>query len=222
MGYLHNGVKTGGLPIDYIQRFVDEYGINVFIETGTAGGDSVRSASYIFEICHSIEIVDGRPEGEFSGNVTLHNGDSASLLKSVSQPYKGDRIVFWLDAHWSEPYESPEDVNECPVLEEITAIKGHDCLVLIDDARLFFGAHPYPGDPRKWPKFQQVFDSLRNSFPKHLISVVDDYIIAVPDYMQDTFHNEWRERFKERYPEAIDRVKMEMRNSLDYLKKFIG
>lgn len=221
MGYLHNGVKTGGLPIDYIKRFVDEYDIKIFIETGTAGGESVRAASYEFEICHSIEIVLGRPEGSFFENINLHHGDSATLLKSISAPYKGQRIVFWLDAHWSEPYEAPADVQECPLLEEIAAIKGHDALVLIDDARLFFGAHPHPGDPRKWPRFDKVFTYLRECFPKHMISIVDDYIIAVPDYMMDTFHAEWRERFRERYPEEIDRVKMEMRNSFEYLKKFM-
>lgn len=222
MGYLHNGVKTGGLPIDYIKRFVDEYDIKIFIETGTAGGESVRAAATVFDVCHSIEIVQGRTEGYvFADNVTLHTGDSATLLKSISTQFKGQRIVFWLDAHWSEPYESPEGVNECPVLEEITAIKGHDCLILIDDARLFFGAHPYPGDPRKWPRFDTVFTYLRECFQKHMISIVDDYIIAVPDYMMDTFHAEWRERFKERYPEEIDRVKMEMRNSIEYLKKFV-
>lgn len=221
MGYLHNGVKTGGLPVEYIKRFVDAYDIEVFIETGTAGGDSVRAASGLFKACHSIEIVGGRTTGWIPEHVTLHEGDSSSLLKDASKPYKGQRIVFWLDAHWSEPYPSPEGVNECPVLEEIAAIKGHDCLILIDDARLFFGAHPHPGDPRKWPKFQQVFAYLRECFPKHMISIVDDYIIAVPDYMQDTFHAEWRERFRERYPESIDRVKMEMRNSIEYLKDFV-
>lgn len=221
MGYLHNGVKTGGLPIDYIKRFADEYGINVFIETGTAGGESVRQAAEVFGECHSIEIVEGRAEGLFPLNVQLYTGDSARLLKEVAKDYKGQRIVFWLDAHWSENYESPKDVKECPVLEEITAIKGHDCLILIDDARLFFGAHPYPGDPRKWPTFQQVFTHLMHNFPRHMVSVVDDYIIAVPDYMQDTFHAEWTERFKERYPEEIDRVKMEMRNTFEYLQNFM-
>lgn len=221
MGYLHNGVKTGGLPIDYIRRFVDQYDIKIFIETGTAGGQSVREASEFFNVCHTIEIVGGRPNGYFPENITLHNGDSAQFLKEVSKPYKGEKILFWLDAHWSEPYESPEGVSECPVLDEIVAIKGHDALILIDDARLFMGAHPHPGDPRKWPRFDQVFAYLRECFPKHMISVVDDYIIAVPDYMTDTFHNEWRDRFKERYPEAIDRVKMEMKNSIEYLKDFV-
>lgn len=221
MGYLHNVVKTGGLPIEFVKRFVDEYGIKVFIETGTAGGQSVRDASAIFEECHTIEIVEGRPQGWFGENITFYVGDSAKLLASVSKPYKGQRIVFWLDAHWSEPYESPEGVNECPVLEEIAAIKGHDALVLIDDARLFFGAHPYPGDPRKWPKFQQVFVTLRDSFPKHEITVVDDYIIAIPDYMTDTFHKEWRERFKERYPEEIDKIKANAKFVYDHFMMFI-
>lgn len=221
MGYLHNGVKTGGLPIDYIKRFVDEYDIEIFIETGTAGGESVRAASNLFHMCYSIEVVEGRPEGEFPDNVYLVTGNSAQYIKSISAPYKGQRIVFWLDAHWSEPYEAPADVQECPLLEEIAAIKGHDALILIDDARLFFGAHPHPGDPRKWPRFDVVFAYLRECFPKHMISIVDDYIIAVPDYMMDTFHAEWRERFRERYPEEIDRVKMEMRNSFEYLKKFV-
>lgn len=221
MGYLHNGVKTGGLPIDYIKRFVDEYDIIHFVETGTAGGESVRQAAKLFRSCISIEIVDGRPEGDFPDNVFLYSGNSAKVLKDVCAPFKGERVVFWLDAHWSEPYEAPADVQECPLLEEIAAIKGHDALVLIDDARLFFGAHPHPGDPRKWPRFDKVFTYLRECFPKHMISIVDDYIIAVPDYMMDTFHAEWRERFKERYPEEIDRVKMEMRNSIDYLKKFV-
>lgn len=224
MGYLHNGVKTGGLPIDYIKRFVDEYDIKIFIETGTAGGQSVRDASDIFEVCHTIEIIDSRVNLAILAdreNVKPHTGDSGIILKSISAPYKGQRIVFWLDAHWSEPYEAPAYVQECPLLEEIAAIKDHDALILIDDARLFFGAHPHPGDPRKWPRFDTVFTYLRECFPKHMISIVDDYIIAVPDYMMDTFHAEWRERFKERYPEEIDRVKMEMRNSFEYLKKFV-
>lgn len=221
MGYKHSGVKTGGLPVDYVKRFVDEYGIKVFIETGTAGGQSVREAAEIFEVCHSIEIVKDRPDGEFPENVTLWEGDSVVLLRSFINDLKGQRIVFWLDAHWSENYEAPEGVKECPLLDEISAIKGHDALVLIDDARLFLGPHPWPGDYREWPSFQDVFVRLRDSFPRHTITVVDDYIIAVPDYMHDTFRIEWWDRFKVRYPEEIDLVKANFRSTVEYFKRFI-
>lgn len=221
MGYKHNGVKTGGLPIDYVKLFADQYDIKVFIETGTAGGQSVREAAFIFQTCHSIEVVEGRPEGEFFENITLHTGDSATLLKEVAKPYKGQRICFWLDAHWSENYEAPEGVNECPLLDELEAIKGHDCLILIDDARLFLGPHPWPADYRFWPSFQDVFIKLHDCFPRHTVTVVDDYIIAVPDYMHDTFRIEWWDRFKVRYPEDVDLAKSHMRYAYEYLKKFI-
>lgn len=201
MGYRTNGIKTSGLPVEYVKRFADEYGIKVFIETGTAGGDSVRAAAMIFDTCHSIEVVEGRAEGEFYDNITLHTGDSAQLLKEIAKPYKGQRICFWLDAHWSENFESTDKEHECPLLDEIQAIKGHDALILIDDARLFLGPHPWPCDYRFWPSFQDVFIKLHDCFPRHKITVVDDYIIAVPDYMDDVFRVEWWERFSFRYPD---------------------
>lgn len=223
MGYKFQSVKSGGLPIDYVKRFVDEYGIKIFIETGTAGGESVRAASNIFFECHSIEIIPDRVEGDWSvyENITFHTGDSAQVIKEIAKPYKGQRICFWLDAHWSENYEAPEGVKECPLLDEITAIKGHDALILIDDARLFLGPHPWPCDYREWPSFQDVFIWLHDCFPRHTITIVDDYIIAVPDYMHDTFRVEWWERFKVRYPEEIDIVKANLKSTVEYFKKFI-
>lgn len=222
MGYKHSGVSTGGLPIDYVKRFVDAYGIDVFIETGTAGGESVRAAAKIFKVCHTIEIVEGRPEGEFPENVSLYTGDSAELLRSVASLHKGQRIVFWLDAHWSENYEAPDGMPECPLLAEIQAIKGHDCLILIDDARLFLGPHPWPGDYRIWPSFMDVFIKLHDCFPRHTITVIDDYIVAIPDYMNDTFRIEWWERFKIRYPEEREvlrsRVKFVYEQFLNFIK----
>lgn len=204
MGYKSNGIKTSGLPIEYVKRFADEYQIKVFIETGTAGGDSVRAASDIFDTCHSIELskhpMDYIDIG-LPANITVHIGDSGQILKDIAKPYLGERICFWLDAHWSENYESTDKEHECPLLDEIEAIKGHDALILIDDARLFLGPHPWPCDYRFWPSFQDVFIKLHDCFPDHKITVVDDYIIAVPDYMDDVFRVEWWERFSVRYPD---------------------
>lgn len=221
MGYKSNGIKSGGIPVDYVKRFVDEYGIKVFIETGTAGGDSVRAASEIFETCITIEINPDATPGEFPENVILLTGNSGAELKAISKKFLGQRVCFWLDAHWSENYEAPEGKKECPLLDEITAIKGHDCLILIDDARLFLGPHPWPCDYREWPSFQDVFIRLHDCFPRHTITIVDDYIIAVPDYMHDVFRVEWWDRFKVRYPEEIDLVRANLRSTVEYFKKFI-
>lgn len=209
MGYKHFGVDTGGLPINYIKWFLKEHAIPVFIETGTAGGDSVREAAKIFLQCHTIEIVEGRPHGEFPANVQLHQGDSSIKLKEICSLYPKQNIFFWLDAHWSEPHEAPEGTNECPILEEIQAISsvGERALIMIDDARLFYGAPPWPCNPVSWPRFMHVFDKLRQCFPNHIVSIVDDYIIAFPDSMRYEHFGEWRERFLERYPVDETRLK---------------
>lgn len=222
MGYRHHGVNTGGLPIDYIKRFVNAFNIKVFIETGTAGGDSVREAAKIFNICHTIEIIDGRPVGEFPTNVKLHNGDSAKLLKSIANEYKGEYIFFWLDAHWSDPDESKDGVNECPILAEIESIQGHRCIIMIDDARLFYGAPPWPCNPTKgWPRFMHVFQKLMTCFPNHIITIVDDYIIAFPDEARQVHFDEWRGRFNDRYPTEETLLKQAVKKAYQAFKNYI-
>lgn len=209
MGFKHYGVNTGGLPIEYIKRFTEQYSIPVFIETGTAGGDSVREAANLFRECHSIEIVDGRPAGDFPPNVTLHNGDSARLLGTIARKYPHDNIFFWLDAHWSEPHESEPHVDECPILKEIEAIAhcGVRALIMIDDARLFYGRPPWPCNPSKWPRFQFVFEALRKHFPDHVTTIVDDYIICFPLVMDFAHKTEWYENYTKRFPSDESKLK---------------
>jgi hypothetical protein len=223
MGYKHFGVNTGGLPIEYIKNFKKEHEIPVFIETGTAGGDSVRQASEIFDICHTIEIVYGRPQGEFPSNVRLHEGDSAKLLNHIASQYPSRNIFFWLDAHWSEPHEAPEGTDECPILKEIESIRdvGERALIMIDDARLFFGGPPWPCNPVSWPRFMHVFDKLRQSFPKHIVSIVDDYIIAFPEKMKNEHFYEWRGRFTERYPTDEQRLKESVKSTYEAFLNFV-
>lgn len=221
MGYKHFGVNTGGIPIEYMKRFTESFSIPIFIETGTAGGESVRAAAPLFRECHTIEIVENRPSGEFPQNVKLHSGDSSKLLASIASQYRHENIFFWLDAHWSEPGESPEDVDECPLLKEIDAIKGTRAIIMIDDARLFTGPPPWPCNPQKWPKLKDVFIHLMDCFPDHIITIVDDYIVCVPDSMRDVFRDEWRGRFNERYPSDEERLKMSTRDCFNALKKYM-
>lgn len=223
MGYKHFGVDTGGLPVNYIKWFLKEHAIPVFIETGTAGGDSVREAAKIFLQCHTIEIVEGRPSGVFPPNVQLHQGDSAKQLKEICSWYPKQNIFFWLDAHWSEPHEAPEGTDECPILKEIEAIAGvkERALIMIDDARLFYGAPPWPCNPVAWPRFMHVFDKLRQCFPDHIVTVVDDYIIAFPDSMRYEHFGEWRERFLERYPIDETRLKQSVNAAYKAFLKYL-
>jgi len=223
MGFKHFGVNTGGLPVKYIKRFTEKYSIPIFIETGTAGGDSVREAAKIFTKCHTIEIVDGRPQGEFPSNVQLHLGDSPDQLREIVKWYPHDNIFFWLDAHWSEPHEAPEGVEECPILAEIEAIKGvgQRALIMIDDARLFYGRPPWPCNYSAWPRFMYVFEKLRQCFPKHVVTIVDDYIIAFPLVMNDAHMYEWYDNYTTRFPSDDDRLKQSVKDSYKAFRKYV-
>ena len=225
MGFKHFGVNTGGLPVEYIKRFTEQYSIPVFIETGTAGGESVRHASKLFETCHTIEIMGGRPgkQEEYPDNVTLHEGDSAKLLGAISKKHPYQNIFFWLDAHWSEPHESPQDLEECPILQEIAAIAhvGRHALIMIDDARLFYGRPPWPCNPMKWPRFQFVFEALRKNFPDHVTTIVDDYIICFPLDMDLAHRTEWYENYNNRFPTDEMRRKEAVRLAFDSFLKYI-
>jgi len=223
MGFKTYGVNTGGIPIEYIKLFTEKYEIPIFIETGTAGGDSVRAVASLFKKCHTIEIVDGRPQGDFPENVQLHIGDSAKQIHEIANWYPRQNIFFWLDAHWSEPYESPEGTNECPILKEIDAIRhvGNHALILIDDARLFYGRPPHPNNPEKWPRFQYVFESLRKNFPNHVTTIVDDYIFCFPLSMDEVHKSEWHDNFNKRFPSDEDKLKLSTKLVYDALINFI-
>ena len=222
MGYKHHGVKSGGIPVEYIERFVSAYGIKYFIETGTAGGESVCAVATMFEKCHTIEVVSGRPSMTFPDNVSVHEGDSAKLIGEIANQYK-EPIFFWLDAHWSEPHGSPDKTNECPLLQEIEAIKKHQgSVILIDDARLFYGRPPWPCDPSKgWPRFMHVFDKLRQCFPDHIVTIVDDYILCCPLEMRDVHNVEWYERYNERFPSDDDKLKQSVKETYKAFRKYI-
>jgi hypothetical protein len=223
MGFKHYGVNTGGLPIEYLKRFTERYAIPIFIETGTAGGDSVRAAAPLFKECHTIEIVGGRPSGTFPENVTLHEGNSALLLGNIAKQFPNDNIFFWLDAHWSEPRESAPEESECPIMEEIEAIRnvGQRALIMIDDARLFYGRTPWPCNPSKWPRFQFVFEKLRACFPEHITTIVDDYIICFPISMDGAHRDEWYENYTKRFPSDEMKLKQSVKDSYQALLKYM-
>jgi hypothetical protein len=223
MGYRHYGVSTGGLPVEYIKRFLASFSIPVFIETGTAGGESVRAASSLFRECHTIEVVPGRGAGEYPDNVKLYEGNSPALLTPIVNKFKTEYVFFWLDAHWSEPHESDLDVVECPLLEEIAAIGHHKrAVIMIDDARLFLAPPKWPCDYTRWPRFSAVFNTLQGKFPYHFISVIDDYIVCIPDEMKDIIRVEWWERQDERYPTEEIKDRMATKRAYDNLMRYIG
>lgn len=225
MGYkLNQVVDTEGLPVKYIQNLLNNFSIPTFIETGTAGGASVRAASTLFTKCHTIEIVPDRAAGSYPENVLLYTGSSPAILPSIIGLYSPKQyIFFWLDAHYSEPTESAPEVVECPLIEEIQAIKSHEkAVIMIDDARLFLAPPKWPCDYTRWPAFSAVFNTLLGCFPNHFVTVIDDYIVCVPGEMKEMIRIEWWNNMEKRFPSESDKVKSASKLAYENLMKYLS
>lgn len=226
MGFLSQMVKTSSIPVDLVKRLITNFEVPYFVETGTAGGDSLRVMARLFQKCYSIEIVNERYEtlkqSEWPDNVELYQGDSVEFVTQISSRLSSGYTLFWLDAHYSDNTPAAEGTIECPLLMEIEAISSRKAIILIDDARLFLGPPPWPNDPRQWPYIEKIFSTIKAKFPWHYTTIIDDYIISIPDEMKETLDQEWRDNYRYRYPSEQDRIRMHTKEVYEYFLKFIG
>jgi hypothetical protein len=217
MGFMSNGVATGGLPLHLVKPLLDKYDIPFMVETGTANAESTRLSATMFRKVWTIELIDGRTETKDApDNISFLVGDSTYLLPPIIEELlslRGNKerqfVLFYLDAHYSDIVPNESDYPECPVLDEIKCVAeyGEDAIIIIDDARLFFGSPPYPHDPRQWPSICDIFVLLKEKFPYHHITITDDYILAIPIHVKDVIDKEWRDRFHIRYPNDADKLR---------------
>lgn len=217
-----NGCDTGGLPTHLVKPLVDNHDIPFFIETGTASGESARLAATMFQQVYTIEVIEERAEiKDAPHNIYFLRGDSAELLPHIIEDiskYKCDKehqfALFYLDAHYSGDTPNESGYPECPLLDEIRSVAkyGEDAIIIIDDARLFFGQTPYPHDPREWPSICEIFILLKECFPHHYITITDDYVLAIPIHVREVIDKEWRDRFDIRYPNAEDKLRGQVKD----------
>ena len=132
----------------------------VLIETGTYLGETCFELQDMFDEIHTIEIVPNLYEAfliKKPSNVFAHLGDSSEKLLDV---YNGNnKIIFWLDGHYVKDFERLSTVD-CPLLEELSAINSkykQECLILIDDVRLF---DTYMHENWKGVNFKAILDTL--------------------------------------------------------------
>jgi hypothetical protein len=126
-----------------IQQLINLGLVHTFIETGTYRGDTTAWASKHFAQVHSIELGETLYDhcvARFADrdNVHLIHGDSVKSLQRLL-PTVNDRIMFWLDAHYSSRDTAKGEVS-VPLLDELQVIASHpikDHVILIDDYRLF-------------------------------------------------------------------------------------
>lgn len=209
-----------------LKPLLEAHNIPFFVETGTAGGESVRQAYSWFRKCWTVEIVLGRaPTSGGGDNIEWLQGNSPVVLEKIIDEIAPQELdtVFWLDAHYSDPTPNESNIPECPLFNELDAIARYreHAIIIIDDARLYMGQPPYPLDPRFWPGIQDVFLHLKNQYPHNYSTVTDDYIISVPIKFRATLDNEWRSRFAIRYPNESLKLRTETRDVVNAFLNYI-
>jgi hypothetical protein len=138
------------LNITKLNSVVDELNLdpdnfNVFIETGTCDGNTIKNVQPYFEDVYTIEIKEDLykkfNENNLYENVKSYLGDSVKIIPEIlSSLTSSQQVVFWLDAHKSGKRTGKND-KDVPLYEEIENIneyyQSNEALILIDDFRLF-------------------------------------------------------------------------------------
>jgi hypothetical protein len=162
-----------------------QLGLARAIETGTYRGVTARRLASVFPDVVTIELSE---EFHRSAAVALRNapqvravqGHSAIRLREIVDAAKP--TLYFLDGHWSGGATGGAG-DECPVLAEIAAVASgspDDCII-VDDALLFTSAPPPPHQAEQWPTLLEVIDAIREHRPHHLITVLDNQVVAAPE-----------------------------------------
>jgi len=165
--------------------------VKTFIETGTFKGDSIASVRSLFEELHTGEL---SPElyraaeirFETDPSIHCHLGSSPDILKELAKKVRDKPVMYWLDAHWCSAENVAGGESQCPLLQELEAIKPihQDSIVWIDDARYFMSPPTAPLVSKGWPTFQQVLDKLSALSDVHNIVFADDTILLFPKHSE--------------------------------------
>jgi hypothetical protein len=128
---------------NFLLQLKDDYKkYSVFLETGTYQGETILGMEDCFTKLYTIEIKEefyNNIKNKYKGNkIDFFLGDSSTVLPKVL-PTINDKIIFFLDGHWSSGTTGKGE-KHCPLYEELEAIKNlckNSAIIIIDDVRLF-------------------------------------------------------------------------------------
>lgn len=144
---------------EILRQYGKEFGLRVFIETGTNDGGTPIALADDFETIYTIELSRSKYEAaanRFAGShIKALFGDSTVILPDILHGLSEPALI-WLDGHWSGGDTARGD-KDTPILEELEAIfsVGIPHVVLIDDVRLFDGMTHHDEQPN-WPHIDHV------------------------------------------------------------------
>ncbi|MBT4735521.1 MAG: hypothetical protein HOO10_11055 [Candidatus Marinimicrobia bacterium] len=169
------------IPYQIKQFLISHYqlvnSINTLIETGTYKGNTIHAFVYQFKNIYSFELDYDlwrfcKARFRKHSNVHLIRGDSSIELPKLLENIN-DRVIFWLDGHYSGPGTARGNINT-PVIKELHSIKNHfikNHIILIDDAQYFIGLNDYP-------TIKKIKNMLHEINPQYTIKIKYDIIMA--------------------------------------------
>lgn len=124
-------------------RLFSKIPTSTFVETGSCHGDTIANIQHLFNKVYSIELSENLHThcvNRFSEKSHIHliQGPSEEKLKEVCTMLD-QSTFFWLDAHWSGGFTARGSVD-VPLLQELECIMKyckHECIIAVDDVRLF-------------------------------------------------------------------------------------
>lgn len=169
------------VPKNIALMLKDKYDLDTFVETGTYIGKTAEWASRHFDNVHTIELNEQYyAVAQFSllllRNVVMHLNDSRALLPILIDEFDMNRrkVLFYLDAHWSDGAQYGRPLMDSVALEEILIINDWDDknhAIVVDDAHRF-------GTDR-WPTKADIVKALEDDGRRHVRELLD-VLIAVP------------------------------------------
>ena len=156
-----------------------EYGLKIFIETGTFRGEMIDAQLEHFQRLISIELSEGlfqtaRAKYAHDPRIRLLQGDSGTKLREAVQGLD-EPALFWLDAHYSRG-NTAGGGEAAPIIRELSCLTSrseYKDVILIDDARLF-------GLKSDYPKLDVIRQLASRHWPQHTFAVESDVICIQP------------------------------------------
>jgi hypothetical protein len=114
---------------------VKQHSLDAAVETGAFRGSTTIVFSSLFDHVYTIEIQedthrDVKERLKPFQNVECLCGSSDKVLKDTLPKLKGQRVLFYLDAHWNEHWPLLEELNE------ISQTHKDNCIIVIDDFKV--------------------------------------------------------------------------------------
>lgn len=163
-----------------------DFGLKVFVETGTYHGDMTAAASRVFDQVYSIELHKpfyDKAKVRFANEpkVKILPGDSGvvlrRLLSDITQP-----CLFWLDAHGGQSSKNTNGIEApAPVKPELEAILQHPLadhhVILIDDVHAFVRSTKW--GTGVWPQLEQLRAQWLAQHPDWIWKVKDNILVIL-------------------------------------------